>query len=125
MLYCKLRRVYRDKGRWSTAVEFQGRLYFLGKYDTEDDALAIYRKYASEIEQTGSFTVRKVRKIGGNFQSASDLYATPLSQSNIPTASQESVELDENAEAQQPPHPEADMLPIDPKLVFSAVVNLS
>lgn len=58
-------RVYRDHGKWVVIIEHQSRLYYLGRYDTEDDALAVYKKYTTEIERTGIF-VSKRQKRGFN-----------------------------------------------------------
>ena len=75
-------RLYRDRGKVAVVIEFQGRLHFLGRYESEEDALAIYKRYASEVERTGNFVARKACKVAGNFQSATAVYATPLSQSS-------------------------------------------
>ncbi len=68
-------RIYRDDGHYSVVVEYQGKLYHLGEYDLEDDALAVYKKYAMEIEKTGIFVPRKVRRTGyQSLEKASEVY---------------------------------------------------
>ena len=67
-------RVYRDRGKYATVIKYHGKLYYLGKYDTEDDAMAVLRKYSLDIEKTGIFVPRKVRKYAGNMLTASEVY---------------------------------------------------
>ena len=66
--------VYRDRGKYATAIEYQGKMYYLGKYDTEDDALAVFKKYKLDLQKSGKFVPRKVRKIAGSMLYASDVY---------------------------------------------------
>jgi hypothetical protein len=66
-------RVYRDHGKWVVVVEHQGRLYYLGRYDTEDDALAVYKKYTTEIDKTGIFVPKRQRR--GYIGTVAELYS--------------------------------------------------
>ena len=43
----------------------KGRLYYLGRYACEDDALAVYRKYTEEIAASGDFSPKKIKKSSG------------------------------------------------------------
>ena len=42
-----------------------GRLYYIGRYDSEDDALRIFIKYTQEIEKSGEFFPKKLKKHSG------------------------------------------------------------
>lgn len=50
------RGVYLVKGRWSARVKFQGQVYYLGSYDTQEEAAAVAE--AKRIELMPSYVTR-------------------------------------------------------------------
>ena len=68
--------VYRDRGKWSVTIEHMGRLHYLGRYDSEDDAFSVYKRYIDEEDKTGVFVPKKLKKNGDGGGTIAELYAT-------------------------------------------------